>query len=159
LGRIGSGLLSRIWNNGRVVATSMGVVGDSGMHSPVGFLRIIGDSREDLVKSESAYRSACTSREMLRTADCVTITDHGWFLATGLGLDNRFLLPPFLPVCRNQDGLFGLLIQTCFEYACFGHLPGTIIHSPMEDRLFKPDAMWKSAGKVRFCDVVVSAIA
>src|SRR6185503_7894215 len=53
--------------SGRVAITLHGLVGDSGMSSPRYYLSLAGASRERLVASPNAYRSAFQSREVLRT--------------------------------------------------------------------------------------------
>src|SRR5262249_40511707 len=50
----------------RVTLTLAGLVGDSGMGSPGYYLSLAGGSRARLLPSESAYRSALRSREVLR---------------------------------------------------------------------------------------------
>ena len=96
---------------GRVAITLPGLVGDSGMASPRYLLTLTGASRERLVASPDAYRSAFRSREVLRTVRRPTISAGSFCMTTFLGFDNRSLLPPFFPVQRNSDGVFGLLLQ------------------------------------------------
>jgi len=151
-------LLNGMQRGGNVIATFNGVVGDSGMHSPAGCLLLEGDSREWLFRSEPVYRNAYRSREMIRVADRLTLSDSIWCMATTLGLDNRSLLPPFMPVYRNQDGLFERTIRTCFDSVYSGYLPVTILHAPAEDRQFDADAVWRDASGCRFCDVVTACI-
>jgi hypothetical protein len=157
-GHMSPGLLKGMQRGGKVGATIIGLVGDCGLHSPAGCLVLEGESRERLVESEAAYQSARGSREMVRAVDRLTISDSPWCMATAIGLDNRSFLPPFVPVYRNQDGLFGQTLRTCFDDVYFGHLPSTILHAPMEDRSFETDAVWRSATKFRFCDVVTACI-
>ena len=51
-----------------------GLVGDSGMASPRYYLSLTGASRDRLVASPQAYRSAFESREVLRSVRQPTIT-------------------------------------------------------------------------------------
>ncbi len=51
-----------------------------------------------------------------------------------MGLDNREVLPPFFPFQRNEDGLFGVLLSGIAGQHCAAFLPGTVLHSPAEDR-------------------------
>src|SRR5262249_19251163 len=96
--------------------------------------------------------------EMIRTVNRLTISDSAWCMATALGLDNRSLLPPFMPVYRNEDGLFGLTLRACFDGVYFGYLPSTILHAPMEARSYSTDEVLKSATKFRFCDLAATCI-
>src|SRR5262249_41550398 len=56
-------------SRGKVVITMNGLVGDSGMGLPVGLLWLEGRSRNNLLQSEDAYRSACVSREVRRVSN------------------------------------------------------------------------------------------
>jgi hypothetical protein len=70
-------------------------------------------------------------------------------MALNLGLDNRRLLPPFLPVQRNQDGVFGALVRTCCDGGYFGFLPWTVLHGPPAARPFDPADPWKGVAGVQ----------
>lgn len=158
LSNISHKLLEGMHRGGRIGATIGGVIGDSGMHSPVVCLGLEAESRERMVGSEAGYHYAWNSREMIRTVNRLTISDSAWCMATALGLDNRSLLPPFMPVYRNQDGLFGLTLRACFDDVYFGHLPSTILHAPMEARSYSTDEVLKSATRFRFCDLAAACI-
>jgi hypothetical protein len=62
---------------------------DSGMASPRYYLTLTGASRDRLVASPQAYRSAFESREILRSVRQPTITAGPFCMTTFLGLDNR----------------------------------------------------------------------
>jgi hypothetical protein len=158
LDNISHKLLEGMHRGGRIGVTISGVIGDSGIHSPAGFLALEAESRERMVESEADYHSAWNSREMIRAANRLTISDSAWCMATALGLDNRSLLPPFMPVYRNEDGLFGLTLRACFDDIYFGHLPSTILHAPMETRSYSTDEILKTATKFRFCDLAAACI-
>lgn len=119
---------------GRVCVTMNGLLGDSGMGGTGGYLTLEGPSRERLIASESAYRSARAGREVLRCATRPTIVNRPFLMTPGVGLDNRELLPPFMPVMRNEDGLFGLVLRQGWERSVIAHLPWMLLHSPMEAR-------------------------
>ena len=138
---------------GRVRVTFNGLVGDSGMGSPVGLLSgIQGDSRERFVRSHDDYRNAMSSREVLRTTLSTSIYHGTHCMATTLGLDNRSLLPPFIPVQRNQDGVFGLTLNICFEDTFFAHLPHAVLHAA-EERFYSPNITDQVSG-LAFTDIL-----
>lgn len=118
----------------RVRVTLSGILGDSGMGSNGGYLLLDGPSRERFVSSEPAYRSAWSSREVMRSVVRPTITNRPYFMTYGAGFDNRDLLPPFMPVLRNEDGIFGLVLRQGWERSCVGHLPWMLFHAPMDAR-------------------------
>jgi hypothetical protein len=134
---------------GRVVVTAVGVVGDSGMGSSVGFLAREGDSRARLLQSERDYRRALASHQVMRAVTRPTICDAAYCMALNLGLDNRQLLPPFMPVQRNQDGIFAALVQSCVGNGFFGFLPWLLLHTPPTRRLASSNTDWKDAVRLR----------
>ena len=144
--------------SGRVVMTLNGLAGDSGMASPRYYLSLTGTSRDRLVASEQAYRSALESREVLRSVHQPTITAGSFCMTTFLGLDNRDLLPPFFPVQRNSDGIFGLTLRKCVDASHVAFLPWILLHAPEPPRAFAPDEMWADAATVRMADIVIASI-
>jgi hypothetical protein len=82
-------------------------------------------------------RLAFSSREVLWVSRSSTITHSGHCQAAGLGIANNRFLPPFSPLGRNQDGVFGvlnLLDPTHFS----AHLPIALFHSPENARNYEP---------------------
>ncbi len=158
LDNISHKLLEEMHRRGRIGVTISGVIGDSGMGSPIGCLALEAESRERMVESEAEYHTAWNSREMIRAVNRLTISDSAWCMATVLGLDNRSLLPPFMPFNRHQDGLFGQTLRACFDDVYFGHLPSTILHAPMEARSYSTDEILKSATTFRFSHLAATCI-
>jgi hypothetical protein len=144
--------------SGRVAITLHGLAGDSGMSSPRYYLSLTGASRERLVASPNAYRSAFRSREVLRTVRRPTFTAGPFCMTTFLGFDNRLLLPPFFPVQRNADGIFGLVLQKCVDGSRVGFLPSVLLHTPAAPRTFAPDEIWADTNSVRMADVVIACV-
>jgi hypothetical protein len=75
-------------------------------------------------------------------------------MTTNAGLDNRALLPPFLPVGRNEDGIFALTLHVCAEDALIGHLPLAIHHDPDVPRSFPAAAFLDPSP--RFAEVIAA---
>jgi hypothetical protein len=126
------------YGGGRVLITMNSLAGNSGMGWPSRLLWLDGASRDDLIRSQSVYDSACTSQEVTRTAKLTTISNSPFCMTTFFGFDNRCGLPPFVPVYRNQDGLFGQLVGHIFPESRFGYFPLALVHSPTERRRFVP---------------------
>jgi hypothetical protein len=133
---------------GTILTTMAGVVGDSGMGAPLYFLGLEGPSRARLNRSEAEYRLAITGRQVLRAVTRPTISEGSFCMALNLGLDNRQLLPPFFPVLRNQDGIFGALLRGCFS-AFVGFLPQALSHAPPAPRAFSADGLWQRAARLQ----------
>ena len=156
LGRAVADLGGPTHSRGRVAITLNGLVGDSGMGSARYYLTLAGDSRDRLVSSEIGYKSAFESREVLRTVRRRTVSSGTFFMTTFFGLDNRVALPPFFPVQRNSDGIFGLMLQTSTSH-CTAFLPSVLLHAPLP-RTFLPGAMWAEADRVQLADIVIDCV-
>jgi hypothetical protein len=68
-------------------------------------------------------------------------------MTTLVGLDHRALLPPFLPVLRDEDGVFGQTLACCMENAHVAHVPRAILHAAAPGRTYQPDRI--GAARVR----------
>lgn len=158
LGGAGAGLLGLLESGrGRVVLTMSGRAGDSGMTDPIA-LDLEGPSRERLVESEVAYGMASTSREVIRGVVRPTIGDRMPCSTLALGLDNRQGLPPFFPVGRGQDVVFGLVVRACVTGACVGSLPVALLHAPPETRAFAPGDVWRLAASYRVAWLLIDCL-
>lgn len=140
-------------DRGRILVTSNGCVGDSGMSSTAGLCRHRGrGTRQRLTASESVYRIALQNRIVIAQSSTATICHGPPFSTMFAGLDNHYLLPPFLPICRNQDGVFAYCVQRCLPDAYFAYLPWSLAHQP-------PDTHKRAVRAVtdlRLSDVVIS---
>jgi hypothetical protein len=143
-------------DDGKILVTYNGIIGDSGLFSPDINLRLNGNSRIRLLSSKETYSLACHSREVLRVVNSLTVSDDWWVTATIAGFDNSNLLPPFMPIQRNEDGVFGEVLRRCFTYGYFGHLPWAVLHAPIKSRFYTDNDLFKKATGIRFCDVVFS---
>ena len=132
-------------DDGRTLITATGMIGDSGLASPNKYLTLKGDSRLRLTRTAGDYASAFTSREIARAPLQVCLSDNpGHCMGLALGYDNRELLPPFLPVGRGEDFVFGQTLRVCFKDGFFGHLPWLIVHAPPDQRRYSESDMWHS---------------
>jgi hypothetical protein len=143
----------RRWG-GRLRASMAGVLGDSGIGS-TGYLFIDAESQKRLTQSEATYQAAVRSRQVLRLVRRTTISEGTSCIAVNLGLDNRSLLPPFMPVQRNSDGLFARTLRLCFRDGYLGYLPWAMLHAPERPRQQDLDDYWRHIRRVRTPDVVI----
>jgi hypothetical protein len=126
------------------------------MGSPHAALELLGESRKAVMRSKAEYVRATTSREVFRSASRYTISDGSLFMTMNTGYDNRALLPPFLPVGRNEDGLFSITLHACMEGALVGHLPLAVHHAPPELRRFPQGAFLNPAPGIS--DIIAAAV-
>jgi acyl carrier protein len=158
--KLQAGDLSRLRQNpGRIMVTLNGSVGDCGWGSPSRYLFIDDSSFERLTRSEQGYSSGTTSRDILRVTPSFIITERINNLMTTLfGADNRTILPPFVPVGRGADVVFGQMLKKVEPHGWFGHLPWAILHAPLEQKRFWPGEVLRSAAttdlKGMFCTLI-----
>jgi hypothetical protein len=147
-----------ISGSGRVLMTWSGLWGDHAMPWVSWFLQLRDESRERLLRSATDYRVALCSREVLRLSPTPAICESVEFWAPVVGLDNRQLLPPFLPFGIGEDMTFCATMTQCLADASQGLVPLAVLHAPVERRALVRDSVWRSAGNVFLWDVVCAAI-
>lgn len=150
---------------GKVLATFNGLVGDCAWGSPfgdwggpMGCLLLNGASHKRLVQSEADYRTACTTREIMRVVDRPTLCRETLFMTVFMALDNRDLLPPFFPVKRGEDILFGLSLNRCVPHGYVGQLPRALVHAPVERRIFSKGEILRSASGFDTAKLLIACI-
>ncbi len=165
LGRDARAVLGESARGGRVLATFNGLLGDSGWGAPfgawlapMGYLAMRGLSRGRLCASEPSYRAAIESREIVRAVRRLTIADPAFSMMGFAGLDNRELLPPFCPIGRGEDNVFGAALAASLPDAYVGHLPWTLVHAPAEPRRFWAGEMARTAGSVDLGRIVIALV-
>jgi hypothetical protein len=124
----------------RVVTTNGGIAGENGLDGTESYWFLQGESHERLMASEESYRLALAGRYVIRVPRQVTISRKTFVSGANLGFDNRSLLPPFFPVHRLDDEMFGLCLRKTRPSYYFGWLPWTVLHLPPARRLPRPDA-------------------
>jgi hypothetical protein len=149
----------RLAPGGRVRMTQIGCAGDTGTGSMWFLLLQSGRSRERLLASEAAYRHAFTRRQIVRAAPRASITDGMFCMSMSIGLDARALLPPFLPVQRNCDGLFGIALRLCFPGAFSAFLPWVTEHTPSPPRTASFEAFFQSVAETASEDALCGLVA
>ncbi len=124
----------------RVAATMGGSYGDSGTGTPRALLIMTGASRERLTASENAYRESFRSRELVQVFTRTSISPAPYFQTMNVGLDNRVILPPAIPVLRGEDYIFANTIRICMRNHVLGFPPWALAHFPGETRAFTENA-------------------
>jgi hypothetical protein len=89
-----------------------------------------GSSRERLVASEAVYGHAFETRQGVRAVRRAALSDGAFCMSFALGLDGRELLPPFVPMGRNSDGVFGHVMRRGFRNSYFGYANEVVAHRP-----------------------------
>lgn len=120
-----------------VSLTLNGIAGDSGMHTGGGLLtHARAETRSRLHGSPEALALGLRSRDVVRQALSPSIYHNGPVMGVFLGIDNRGLTPPFPPVFRGEDTVFGALVQLVGADAYFAQLPFCLPHDPSGARRY-----------------------
>ncbi|HVK17090.1 MAG TPA: hypothetical protein VM533_09075 [Fimbriiglobus sp.] len=143
---------------GRVRVTTAGVAGDSGMGTAAYYLMLRGASRDRLHSSEDVYRAAVSGGPVVRAVTRPTVTAGSVCMAGNLGLDLRSPLPPFPPVLRNEDGVFGAIVQTCCPSAFMGHLPAAVWHLSPGPRTNSPGLLDRWTDGIRSEHLLIALV-
>jgi hypothetical protein len=147
-------------DDGRVALTFSGLVGDCGWGSPSRYLFLSRESLERLTRSDDVYLDGITSRELVQLATAVTLSRRADdLMTTAFGADNRFMLPPFFPVGRGEDLLFGHVLQKTQHDVWFGHLPHAIFHGPVGRRRFARGEIIRSAATTDLSSLICAMVA
>jgi hypothetical protein len=133
--------LDLLKGRGKTVVSAVGIHGDSGLGNPLRVVEAEGEERDRVMDSAEIYRSAATSREVRRAVPSTTVGRCRFLMGYAVGYDNRSVLPPFVPVGRNQDGIFQQTLQSCFQDQSIAYLPFTILHDPPDLRTFDAHAV------------------
>jgi hypothetical protein len=129
---------------GRVVVTSAGMAGDSGMGGPLSFLWVQGPTRERLLEDYESYR---TTRAVHRGADVATVSNTRFLMAPHVAFDVRVTIPPFSPVLRGSDTVFGDVLRSCAPESYIAFLPWSVEHAPPDRRAADFDQVLRSVGR------------
>ena len=137
-------------NEGQVLLSYNGIIGDSGFCSGSAALHPVNiQTRSRLLASQDVFRRALTSRAIIRHSSNSVVSNVSPCVSTCLGIDNRVVLPPFIPIGRGEDGLFGSAIECCTVASFGGHLPFGLVHSPGGGRTY----MNRPAAVARACEI------
>ena len=129
--------------DGRVLTTMFGVAGDCGWGSPSRFFQY----QEQIARSGIDWNTAIACRDMLRAPTSYVVSSGAEMLmTTAFAATGKVLLPPFMPVGRGSDLIFGRLMKIIYPSALFGHLPFGVLHTPAAVRKFWLGEQFRSAG-------------
>jgi len=144
----------------RVVVSLHGLVGDCGWGSPSPYLFVGDSSFARLTSSNEDYRSGTASREMLRIPSSFVVSEEATnLMSTAFAADNRRCLPPWAPVGRGADVVFGQTLKRTDAHAWFGHVPWAMLHAPIEKRRFWPGEVLRSAATTDIRNMLCALLA
>ncbi len=124
----------------RVAVSFLGLAGDCAMGGAgnLGFLFLDSDSLRRLVENRDRYSAKMSTRYVKRVPNRRILTDHPACMTMNIGLDATEVLPPFMPINRNEDGVFGAAHRASGVHTFKGYLPYMLLHHPPDERTFRP---------------------
>jgi glycosyltransferase involved in cell wall biosynthesis len=147
---VSSALLNR--RPQRVRTTFTGIAGDAGMYCPHRVLAKANPPSE-LTRDLAAFDKAVRSREVVRVVSEDTVTHHPFLMGYCMALANRGVFPPFIPVGRNEDGLFAEMLALIDPGALFGHISYGIVHDSHRAAAYPANPV--SASETRLADLIL----
>ena len=143
----------------RVRATLTGVAGDSARYCAHRLLLCPGTIREILMSDRAAFESALTSREVHHIARRTIVTHDSTCVTYCLGLENDHMTPPFMPVGRSEDTVFGAMLGFIDAAALFAHLPYGIVHDSDRPSTYQSNDRLLSARQTRVSEFLLAMMA
>ena len=138
-----------------VRVTMAGLAGDSARYCPHRLLFLPGPLHE-LFKGEPAtLATALSSREVHNVARSTTVTHDAMCMSYCVGIDNGHLVPPFMPIGRGEDSVFGAMLGYADRLALFAHLPFGVLHDSSRASAYGSDEM-PSARQTRLSEVLLA---
>lgn len=138
----------------RIITSQMGIFGDCGMDDPLSHVLQDRSEFSGAIRDDKSYRAAMWGRQVLTGTNDFLATPRIHSQAGCLAVDNCDGLPPFLPVMRGEDVVFGLLIRICMPECLFGLLPRAIVHAPDVTREFSTGAAIQRAGHFSLAETI-----
>lgn len=117
-------------NSSRIAISWNGIAGDCGYKIPTFLFNLPEPAMRHFTRDEPSYRSMLASRQIHRSCDRLTITPGGYCQSTALAFDNRRPLPPFFPVFRGEDMIFGNVLKLFQPNSAIAYQPTSILHVP-----------------------------
>jgi len=125
--------LERLRADSPVLVTECGTVGDPGTSNLNWLASLDGKSLEALSSNETAVDAAFDRADCWQGMRGARVLPRS-NMSQLTGLDNRAMLPPYLPILRGEDRLFGDMLEFLHPAAVVIDQPWAIAHHPIPER-------------------------
>ena len=139
-------LLSELQPDSAVLTTECGSLGCPGTTKNIWLPAMAPASLKRMLSSGEKTTQALTSRKVWSGRNQPHFAPRS-NMSQITGFDNRRMLPPYLPIMRGQDRLFGNMLDFIFPSSVTLDYPWAVPHSPIPERQwqdrdlnFRPDA-------------------
>jgi hypothetical protein len=116
-----------------ILVTQCGAWGDPGTGTAHWALSMDNDTIDRLASAPHGMAEALENRLSWLGAPRPQITKMA-SMSQVTGLDNSALLPPYFPIFRGEDQLFGAMVEAMFHHAAVVDFPWAVPHLPLEER-------------------------
>jgi hypothetical protein len=137
--------------------TFTGIAGDAGATYPDRLLFSTGTWKAVLERDINTFKWAFRFREVCKVPTRYTVMHYVSCMAACLGLANTSVVPPFLPVGRNEDGLFGAMLSSMDRRTVSCYLPYAAVHGSNREAKYTI-GQFPSASETRTADLLISLI-
>ncbi|WP_457675348.1 hypothetical protein [Thiolapillus sp.] len=131
------------WSKIRI--TSCGSLGDPGTSGNQWLLQLDAGSRRRLHATEALYRQHLQQRNLWSGRGQATFLNSFTLISQVTGLDATELLPPYFPIQRNEDLLFGEMLRYLHPDALQLDLPWAVPHLPLNRRNWDREQLTRPA--------------
>jgi len=126
-------LLARYGSKSRVLLSQCGSWGDTGSSGLNWLLSLPTKSVRSLLETGAAINESLSPQHCWAGHSGPAVTPFG-AMSQWTGIDHRSLLPPYLPAGRNEDLLFGIMLQRLHPEAAVFNSAWAIRHAPLSSR-------------------------
>lgn len=123
----------------RILLTSCGYAGDPGTTSNVWIYQLPANYRQQLLTSAQEYRYHITARNAWLGSFTHSFRNQCSLMSPLTGIDSSQLMPPYFPLLRNEDLLFGSMLHYLHPNGLFLDNPWAVPHLPAEHRQWEKD--------------------
>ncbi|MDG2460842.1 MAG: hypothetical protein P8M73_08170 [Luminiphilus sp.] len=137
-------LIARYGPDSRMLLSQCGSWGDTGSSGLNWLLSLPLQSIRSLVETGNSINETLSPQHCWAGHPAPAITSFG-AMSQWTGVDHRTLLPPYLPAGRNEDLLFGIMLQRTHPEAAVFNNEWAIRHAPITPRsdvAFEPANAW-----------------
>ncbi len=120
-----------------VLITQSGSLGDPGTRNTQWIYTLDPASAKRLLATSGGLSAAATQRAYWMGMPRPTFSKMA-VISQVTGLDNTRLLPPYFPVFRGEDYLFGAMVEYLYPEAATLEYDWSVPHLPLEDRQGRP---------------------
>jgi hypothetical protein len=137
-----------------VRVTMAGLAGDSARYCAHRLLFLPGTIRELFHKDPATITIALNSREVHVVASRPTVIHDPGCTSYCMGVSNDRLVPPFMPIGRGEDTVFGAMLGFADTEALFAHLGCGVVHDSSRPSGYGTDRM-PSARQTRISEFLL----